>query len=167
MQDNWIDRNTSTRTTTRSNHNKIPEEGLLTLKIKDVFDQSDENQTSSNQRKKDKKHPLKGIKQNIQEDRILKWSRYAMLRRLLYNYLLRIISHVTLRQIDGATRGATVSTSAFQACHQCYCAGLSLAWGLNLRALVWGIFWSSSPVNFFGYSGFLPSFIGLMVQPIK
>ena len=34
----------------------------------------------------------------------------------------------------GATRGVTVSVSAFLACHQCYCAGSSLAWGLNLRA---------------------------------
>ena len=33
-----------------------------------------------------------------------------------------------------------VSTSAFLACHQCYCAGLSLAWGLNLWTLVCGIF---------------------------
>ena len=32
------------------------------------------------------------------------------------------------------------STSAFPACHQCYCAGLSLAWSLNLRVLVCGIF---------------------------
>ena len=35
---------------------------------------------------------------------------------------------------EGGTRGVTVSTSAFLACHQCYCAGSSLAWGLNLRA---------------------------------
>ena len=67
----------------------------------------------------------------------------------------------------GAMRGVMVSMSAFLACHQCYCAGSSLAWGLNLRALVRGIFWSSSPGVFSGYSGFLPSFIGLMVQPIK
>ena len=40
----------------------------------------------------------------------------------------------------GATRGVTVSTSAFLSCHQCYCAGSSLAWGSNLRALVCGIF---------------------------
>ena len=40
----------------------------------------------------------------------------------------------------GATRGVTVSMSAFLACHQCYCAGSSLAWGLNLRAVVCGIF---------------------------
>ena len=40
----------------------------------------------------------------------------------------------------GATRGVTVSTSAFLACHKCYCAGSSLAWGLNLRALICGIF---------------------------
>ena len=41
---------------------------------------------------------------------------------------------------DGATRGVTVSMSAVLACHQCYCAGSSLAWGLNLRAVVCGIF---------------------------
>ena len=40
----------------------------------------------------------------------------------------------------GATRGVTVSMSAFLACHQCYCAGSSLAWGLNLQAVVCGIF---------------------------
>ena len=67
----------------------------------------------------------------------------------------------------GATRGVTVSMSAFLACHQCCCAGLSLAWGLNRRAVVCGIFWSSSPGVFSGHSGFLPSFIGLMLQPIK
>ena len=67
----------------------------------------------------------------------------------------------------GATRGVTVSTSAFLACHKCYCAGSSLAWGLNIRAVVCGIFWSSSPGVFSGYSGFLPSFIGLMIQPTK
>ena len=67
----------------------------------------------------------------------------------------------------GATRGVTVSMSAFLACHQCYCVGSSLAWGLNLRAVVCGIFWSSSPGVFSGYSGFLPSFNGLMVQSIK
>ena len=39
-----------------------------------------------------------------------------------------------------ATSGVTVSMSAFLACHQCYCAGSSLAWGLNLRAVVCGIF---------------------------
>ena len=32
-----------------------------------------------------------------------------------------------------ATRGVTVSMSAFLACHQCYCAGSSLGWGLNLN----------------------------------
>ena len=59
--------------------------------------------------------------------------------------------------MTGATRGVTVSMSAFLACHQCYCAGSSLAWGLNLLAVVCGIFWSSSPWVFSGYSGFLPS----------
>ena len=38
--------------------------------------------------------------------------------------------------LSGATRGVMVSTSAFLACHQCYCTGSSLAWGLNPRALV-------------------------------
>ena len=47
--------------------------------------------------------------------------------------------HIKLSEQIGATRGVTVSTSAFLACHQCYCAGSSLAWGLNLRALVCGI----------------------------
>ena len=67
---------------------------------------------------------------------------------------------------QGATLGVTVSMSAFLACHQCYWTGSSLAWSLNLQAVVCGIFWSLSPGVFSGYSGFLPSF-GLMVQPIK
>ena len=46
----------------------------------------------------------------------------------------------SLETTDGPTRGVTVSTSAFLACHQCCCAGSSFAWGLNLRALVCGIF---------------------------
>ena len=62
--------------------------------------------------------------------------------------------------------GVTVSISAFLACHQCYCTGSSLAWGLNLCTLMCGIFWSSSSGVFSRYSGFLPSFIGLMVQPM-
>ena len=66
-----------------------------------------------------------------------------------------------------ATCGVTVCMSAFLPCHQCYCAGSSLAWGLNLRAVVCGIFWSSSPGVFSGYSGFLPSYSCLMVQPVK
>ena len=76
-------------------------------------------------------------------------------------------AQVDRAQLCVTTRGVTVSMSAFLACHQCYCAGSSLAWGLNLRAVVCGIFWSLSPGVFSGYSGFLPSFIGLMVQPIK
>ena len=59
-----------------------------------------------------------------------------------------------------STRGVTVSMSAFLACHECYCTSSSLAWGLNLRAVVCGIFWSSSPGVFSGYSDFLPSFTG-------
>ena len=38
-----------------------------------------------------------------------------------------------------ATRGVTVCTAALLACHQCYCAGSSLAWGLNFPAVVCGI----------------------------
>ena len=60
----------------------------------------------------------------------------------------------------GATRGVTVSISAFLACHQCYCAGSSLAWGLTLGAVARGISYSSSSRIFSGYSGLLPSFIG-------
>ena len=43
-------------------------------------------------------------------------------------------------QRNGRTRGVTVSTSAFLACLQRYCAGSSLACGLNLWTLVCGIF---------------------------
>ena len=39
-----------------------------------------------------------------------------------------------------ATQGVTLSMSAVLACHQCYCTGLSLAWGLNLQAIVCVIF---------------------------
>ena len=48
----------------------------------------------------------------------------------------------------GLRRGVMVGTCVFLACHQCYCAGLSLAWGLNLRALVFGIFSSLLPGGF-------------------
>ena len=41
---------------------------------------------------------------------------------------------------SGAMRGVMVSMSAFLACHQYYCTGSSLAWGLNLWAVVCGIF---------------------------
>ena len=39
-----------------------------------------------------------------------------------------------------AVHGVAVITSAFLAYHQCCCTGSSLAWGLNLPALVRGIF---------------------------
>ena len=78
-----------------------------------------------------------------------------------------LLACLTSQQHARGDRGVTVSMSAFLACHQCYCACSSLVWGWNLRAVVCGIFWSSSPGVFSGYSGFLPSFIGLMVQPIK
>ena len=50
-----------------------------------------------------------------------------------------IINYMCLN-LHGATRGVTVSMSAFLACHQCDCAGSSLAWGWTLRAVVCGIF---------------------------
>ena len=53
---------------------------------------------------------------------------------------LRDGSAYTIGITIGATRGVTVSMSAFLACHQGYCAGSSLAWGLNLRAVLCGIF---------------------------
>ena len=63
----------------------------------------------------------------------------------------------------GVTRDVTVSESAFLACHQCCCAGSSFTWGLNL-----GIFSEAHRQGFsLRCSGFLPSFVGLMVQPIK
>ena len=71
----------------------------------------------------------------------------------------------------GATRGVTVSMSAFLACHQCYCTGSSLAWGLNLRTVVGYVAFSEARRQ--GFSSGTPvssppsSFIGLMVQPVK
>ena len=53
---------------------------------------------------------------------------------------LRVNNAYMDTSIHGATGGVTVSMSTFLACHQCYCAGSSLAWGLNLRAVVHGIF---------------------------
>ena len=67
----------------------------------------------------------------------------------------------------GATGGVTVSMSAFLTCLQCYCVGLSLAWGLNLRAVVCGVFWSSLPGVSPGTPVSSPPSIGLMVLPIK
>ena len=59
----------------------------------------------------------------------------------------------------GATCGVMVSTSAFLASHHCESAGSSLSWGLNFRALVCDIFWSSSSAVFSRCSSFLSSFI--------
>ena len=64
------------------------------------------------------------------------------------------------KNVQVVMHGVMVSMSAFLACHECHCAGLSLGWGLNLRASVCGIFYSSSPGVFSGYSSFFPSFIG-------
>ena len=56
----------------------------------------------------------------------------------------------------GATSGVTVSTSAFLACHQCYCAGLSLAWGLisevRRQGFSPGTPVSSPPSSVYGFS---------------
>ena len=54
--------------------------------------------------------------------------------------LLSLGGCMALRWVSEATRGVAVSTFAFLTCHQCYCAGSSLAWGLNHRAAVCGIF---------------------------
>ena len=59
----------------------------------------------------------------------------------------------------GATYSVMVNVSALLVCHQCYCAGSCLAWGSIFRAVLCDIF--------SGYSGFLPSFFGLMVQPVR
>ena len=61
------------------------------------------------------------------------WSRVA--RQSYFGMRL-----VDLKAKIWATRGVTLSTSAFLACHQCYCAGSSLAQGFNLRVLVSDIF---------------------------
>ena len=60
----------------------------------------------------------------------------------LFSLTLNILSTINVsgHATHGATHGVTVSMSAFLACHQCYCAGSSLAWGLNVRAVVCDIF---------------------------
>ena len=68
-------------------------------------------------------------------------ARMAVCRTILMKTIMAINrTAINRTALQGATRGVTVSTSAFLACHQNYCAGSSLAWGLNLRALVCGIF---------------------------
>ena len=57
----------------------------------------------------------------------------------LFVELFSVLDVVTVVMLY-ATRGVTVNMSAFLACHQCYYAGSSLAWGLNLRVVVCGIF---------------------------
>ena len=47
---------------------------------------------------------------------------------------------VVSKDVLGVMHGVTVTMPAFPACHQCCYAGLSLVWGLNLLALVCGIF---------------------------
>ena len=60
-------------------------------------------------------------------------------RKYIFN-CLEDIGQVRRCVTVGTTCGVTISMSAFLACHQCYCAGSNLAWGLNLRAVVCGIF---------------------------
>ena len=67
------------------------------------------------------------------------------LRESAWAFLSTAVASLLVHKLEtiiniGATCGVTVSMSAFLACHQCYCAGLSLAWGLSLRAVVCGIF---------------------------
>ena len=78
------------------------------------------------------------------------WKQLSVSTSAVYTQKIMVQSRMsdvweTVALFNGATPGVTVSMSAFLACHQCYCASLSLAWGLNLRALVCGIFWSLSP----------------------
>ena len=78
-----------------------------------------------------------------------------------HKYDLQILSQwSSMSKCQRVTCGVTVAMSAFLACHQCYYVGSSLAWGLNLQALLCGTFWSSLPGAFSRYSSFLPSFIG-------
>ena len=66
---------------------------------------------------------------------------YRTLRVKIHGSGLNPLACTTaLSGTKGATRGVTVSMSAFLACHQCYCAGSSLTWGLNFQAVVCGIF---------------------------
>ena len=56
---------------------------------------------------------------------------YMSTHKHIHSHMYKYIS--TDIRTYGATRGVTVSTSAFLACHQCYCAGSSLgAWIFRL-----------------------------------
>ena len=67
----------------------------------------------------------------------------------------------------GATRGVTVSISAFLACHQCYCAGSSLAWDLSLSCCSMWHFLKLVARGFLRVLRFPPLLHRLMVQPTK
>ena len=71
------------------------------------------------------------------------------------------------QSMTGATHGVTVSTSAFLACHQCYCAGSSLAWGLNTSGFSVWHFPKLVTRGFLQVLLFLPLLHRLMVQPIQ
>ena len=49
----------------------------------------------------------------------------------LLRVAITLMLDIKRKLFNWATRGVTVSMSAFLACHQCYCAGSSLAWGLS------------------------------------
>ena len=66
-----------------------------------------------------------------------------------------------------ATRGVTVSTSAFLACHQCYCAGSRIAWSLNLLGFSMWHFLKLVARGFRRVFRFPPLFHRLMVSDNK
>ena len=70
----------------------------------------------------------------------LSYVNYIIFFTVVVDVVAVVVVAVIITIIIGATRGVAVSMSAFLACHQCYCAGSSFAWGLNLRAVVCGIF---------------------------
>ena len=61
-------------------------------------------------------------------------------RRIVMMMILMVWWRASNPHLPPNSRGVMVSMSAFLACHQCYCAGSSLAWGLNFWAVVCGIF---------------------------
>ena len=74
-------------------------------------------------------------------------------------------------KLSWATRGVTVSTSAFLACHQCCCAGSSLALGLEFSGFSMWHFLKLVARGFLRVLRLPPSppppLHRLMVQPVK
>ena len=57
--------------------------------------------------------------------------RIAVIWVLPRHSFISLVYLVCVTTVNGVTCGVTVSMSAFLALHQCYCAGSSLAWGLE------------------------------------